>query len=126
VGEDEEADRPLPRGARPGPEPFPQIGAHGPPGAPAPIRRLPKVAPPVDATDVFVLPELEPLRRLAELTNGAVLRVPQQLPPVLEALREQRRLWYRTTPFAAGETRRLEVWGKERPAGAPAWVGAPP
>ncbi|HEV8632086.1 MAG TPA: hypothetical protein VGV61_17355, partial [Thermoanaerobaculia bacterium] len=84
------------------------------------------VAPPAAATDVFVLPELAPLRRLAAMTNGDILRVPEQLPPVLAALGERRRLWYRTTPFAAGESRKIEVWGRDRRAGAPAWVGAPP
>jgi len=125
-GEAPESERTVPKGARPGPEPFPDMGDTGPPGAPAPIRRLPKIAPPAAATDVYILPELAPLRRVANLTAGAVLRVPEQLPPLFEALAGRRRLWYRTTPFAPGESRSVEVRVRDRHAEAPAWIGRAP
>jgi hypothetical protein len=123
--EEAEADQPIPKDARPGPEPFPDMGDYAPPGAPAPVRRLPKMAPPPAATDVYLLPELAPLRRLAGLTAGAVLRVPEQLPPLFASLADRQRIWYRTTPLAAGETRDLQVFVRGRQAEAPAWIGRP-
>lgn len=124
-GDESEAERPVPKGARPGPEPFPDMGDHAPPGAPAPVRRLPKIAPPPDATDVYILPELAPLRRLADATAGDVLRVPEQLPALFASFGERRRIWFRTTPFEAGEARRLEVHVRGRQAEAPVWIGRP-
>jgi hypothetical protein len=123
-GEESEGDLPVPPEARPGPAPFPNIGGdHGPPGMPTIPRRVPAIEPPAAAFDVYVLPEIEPLRRLADLTAGSVLRVPDQLAGALEAFAGRRRLWYRTTPFAPGEARTLEVWVRDRRAEAPAWVG---
>jgi hypothetical protein len=124
-GEESEADSPLPKEARPGPEPFPDMGDLAPPGAPAPVRRLPKIAPPPAATDVYILPELAPLRTLADSTAGDVLRVPEQLPALFDSFAQRRRLWFRTTPFAPGESRRLEVHVRGRQAEAPAWIGRP-
>jgi hypothetical protein len=123
--EEAEADQPVPKDARPGPEPFPNMGDHGPPGAPPPYRRLPRTAPPAAATDVYLLPELAPLRRLASLTAGAVLRVPEQLPPLLDSLADRQRIWFRTSPLAPGETRELQVFVRGRQAQAPAWIGRP-
>ncbi len=122
----EEAAQPIPGGARPRPEPFPDMGDHGPPGMPVLIHRPPAVAPPAAATDVYVTPEYAPLRRLGSLTDGLVLRVPEQLAPAWESLASRLRLWYRTAPFAAGEARSLEVRVRDFRAGAPAWVGKPP
>ncbi len=124
-GDESEAERPLPKEARPGPAPFPDMGDHAPPGAPSPPRRLPKIAPPADATDVYILPELAPLRRLADATAGDVLRVPEQLPALFESFAQRRRLWFRTTPFEPGEARRLEVHVRGRAAESPAWIGRP-
>jgi len=123
--EEAEADQPIPKDARPGPEPFPNMGDHAPPGAPPPVRRLPRMAPPPAATDVYLLPELAPLRRLAGLTAGAVLRVPEQLPPLFESFADRQRIWFRTSPLAPGETRELQVFVKGRQAEAPAWIGRP-
>ena len=123
--EESEADQPIPKDARPGPEPFPNMGDHAPPGAPAPVRRLPAIAPPPAANDVYLLPELAPLRRLASLTAGAVLRVPEQLPPLFASFADRRRIWYRTTPLEPGETRELQVFVRGRQAEAPAWIGRP-
>jgi hypothetical protein len=126
-GDEDEADRPVPREVRPGPEPFPDIaGDHGPPGMPTIGHRTSAIEPPPAAFDVYVLPELAPLRRLAALTAGSVLRVPEQLAGALQALAGRRRLWYRTTPFAPGEARSLEVWVRDRRAEAPAWIGRVP
>lgn len=123
--EEPEAKQSIPKGARPGPEPFPDMGDHAPPAAPAPVRRLPAIAPPAAATDVYLLPELAPLRRLASLTAGAVLRVPEQLPPLFDSFAERRRIWYRTSPLQPGETRELRVFVRGRQAEAPAWIGRP-
>ncbi|HEV8241361.1 MAG TPA: hypothetical protein VGS57_18490 [Thermoanaerobaculia bacterium] len=120
-----EADQSIPKGARPGPEPFPDMGDQAPPAAPAPVRRLPAIAPPPAATDVYLLPELAPLRRLASLTAGAVLRVPEQLPPLFASFADRRRIWYRTSPLQPGETRELQVFVRGRQAEAPAWIGRP-
>jgi hypothetical protein len=121
--EEAEADQPIPKGARPGPEPFPNTGDLGAPGAPPPVRRLPRTAPPAAATDVYLLPELAPLRRLASLTAGALLRVPDQLPPLLDSFADRQRIWFRTSPLAPGETRDLQVFVRGRQAEAPAWIG---
>ena len=126
-GEDE-SDRPLGKEARPGPAPFPRIGGgdHGPPAMPEIGHRKSPIEPPAAAFDVYVLPEVAPLRRLADFTAGAVLRVPDQIAAALDSLASRRRLWYRTSPFAPGEVRTLEVRVRDRRAEAPAWVGRPP
>jgi hypothetical protein len=136
-GADDEA---LPREARPGPD------------APPPRRAMPegfgrddeagllgvKVWPrgkkrrartnalPARAWDVFLLPEMAPLRALADGTGGMLLRVPEQLGPALAELGARTRIWYRTTPLAPGEVRTLQVLVGSPPRSAlgPAWVGA--
>jgi len=127
--EESEAERPLPPEVRPGPAPFPQVGSgdHGPPSSPIgmhPAGRA-RIGPPPQAADVYLLPELGPLRRLAAASGGAVLRVPEQLAGLLESLAERRRVWYHTTPFTPGEPRTLVVRVKDIRTEAPAWVGVP-
>jgi hypothetical protein len=121
-----EAERVLPKEARPGPPPFPEQGDYAPPGMP-PIREREVNKTPAAATDVYTETQLAPLRRIAERTAGDILRVPDQLAATLAALRDRRWIWYRTEPFKAGEVRTLEVLaGKPlRQASAAAWVGAP-
>jgi hypothetical protein len=126
-GEESESDRPLPRDVRPGPAPFPRVGNddHGPPASPVGVPVGRRSGPPPEATDVYVLPETVPLRRLAAASGGAVLRVPEQLGELIESLGNRRRVWYHTTPFVAGAPRTLEVRVKDRRVEAPAWVGLP-
>lgn len=138
-GADEDA---LPREARPGPDAIPPRkhlpSGYGrkdddepdallmrvwPRGTP---RRARTDALPPEAWDVFLLPELAPLRALADGTGGMLLRVPDQLAPALAELAQRTRIWYRTTPLAPGEVRELLVLvgSPPRRALAPAWVGS--
>jgi hypothetical protein len=130
---DDADDDAVPREARPGPEAFPRRADDPPPPAwrvwPPPSRATRRAA--VQGTlraaewDLYTLPELAPLRQLADATAGLVLRVPEQLPGALDVLGTRWRVWYRTTPFAAGEARTLEVLVGDppQPTAAPAWVG---
>ena len=138
-------DDEVPRGARGGPDAIPR-GEHMPSGygrkrdkgeSGPPIWRIwPRGRPrrerverlPPKAWDVFVLPSLAPLRALADGTGGMLLRVPDQIEPALQGLAGRVRVWYRTTPLAAGEVRPLVVlFGSPPRRGlGPAWVGATP
>lgn len=127
----EEAGDEVPAGARPGPGsgPTPLLEDAGYPVFRVWPRRgaTASRALPAAAWDVYTIPDLAPLRELADLTSGLVLRAPDQLPAALEVLAARVRVWYRTAPFAPGETRPLEVLvgAPLRRAAAPAWVGAP-
>jgi hypothetical protein len=120
----------VPPGAAPGPDAAPPSVLEAdypvfrlwPPRGRSPAREMPAAS-----WDVYTVPELASLRELADTTAGLVLRAPEQLPAALDALASRVRVWYRTTPFAPGEERPLEVLVGEplRLAGAPAWVGAP-
>ena len=138
-GTDEHA---LPRGARPGPDAIPPrkhlpsgygrkdkddpgvLGVRVWPRGRA--RRARTDALPPKAWDIFLLPEMAPLRALADGTGGMLLRVPDQLAPALAELAQRTRIWYRTTPLAPGEVRELVVLvgSPPRRALAPAWVGS--
>jgi hypothetical protein len=126
---DEEKAKEIPPGARRGPAPFPgDRGDYGPPGAPTFGDHGPSPALPPLGYDVYTDTSLAPLRRIADLTAGAIARVPDQLPTTLASLRDRRWIWYRTTRFAPQEVRTLEVLAGD-PAHrvlAPAWVGSPP
>jgi hypothetical protein len=132
--EDKDDDA-VPREARPGPAPFPSRHDERPGPAwrvwppPGRVARREAVrgALPAKAWEVYMLPELAPLRALADATAGLVLRVPEQLPGALEVLSTRWRVWYRTVPFVAGETRSMEVLLGDPPrrTAAPAWVGLP-
>jgi len=126
--EPSEKDQPLPKDLRPGPAPFPDRGDYGPPPIAVFRGGQSRTAPPPRSYDVYTEPELAPLRRLAEATAGAILRVPEQLPDALAALRRRQWVWYRTTRFAPEEARALQVLAGRPPqsALAPAWVGVPP
>jgi hypothetical protein len=131
----------LPPAARPGPDPLPPERG----GYPFPyslddgnddllmVRVWPRGrkvrartdALPASAWDLFLLPDLAPLRELADGTGGMVLRVAEQLAPAMADLGRRTRVWYRTTPLAPGEVRVLEVLvgSPARRALAPGWVG---
>jgi hypothetical protein len=129
--DDDDGD--VPGEARPGPEAFPR--RHDEPSGPAwrvwppPGRaaRREAVRGALAATqwDLYTLPDLAPLRQLADATAGLVLRVPEQLQGALAVLASRWRVWYRTTPFVPGESRTLEVLVGDPPrhAAAPSWVG---
>ena len=137
-GADQDA---LPREARPGPDAIPPRkhlpSGYGRNDDDEPGALLKRVWPrgrarrertdalPPRAWDIFLLPEMAPLRALADGTGGMLLRVPDQLAPALAELAQRTRIWYRTTPLAPGEVRELVVLvgSPPRRALAPAWVG---
>lgn len=79
---------------------------------------------PASAFDVFVLPNLAPLRHLADTTSGVTLRVAAQIRPELLELQKRWRLYYRTPLPLDGNLRTVEVRLRdgEDTVRAPVWL----